>query len=74
MLAGETGEAEARTTTVQATRRLARRQMTWFGRDPRVHWLPADAPDLVERALALVVAADAGRLPDPTGERRTLGA
>lgn len=74
MLAGESGEHEARTTTVQATRRLARRQMTWFGRDPRVHWLSADAPDLVDRALALVAAADAGRLPDPTGERRTLGA
>lgn len=74
MLAGRTGEAEARATTVQATRRLARRQMTWFGRDPRVHWLPADAGDLVDRALALVAAADAGRLPDPTGERRTLGA
>lgn len=74
MLAGETTEDEARTTTVLATRRLARRQMTWFGRDPRVHWLSADAGDLVDRALALVAAADAGRLPEPTGGRRTLGA
>lgn len=74
MLAGETDEAGARGATVIATRRLARRQMTWFGRDPRVHWLPADAPDLADRALALVAAADAGRLPDPTGGRRTLGA
>jgi len=74
MLAGETDEAGARAATVVATRRLARRQMTWFGRDPRVHWLPADADDLVERALALVAAADAGRLADPTGGRRTLGA
>lgn len=74
MLAGDTGEDEARVATVLATRRLARRQMTWFGRDPRVHWLPADVPDLVDRALALVAAADAGRLPDPGGERRTLGA
>jgi tRNA dimethylallyltransferase len=73
MLAGETDEPTARLATVIATRRLARRQMTWFGRDPRVHWLRADAPDLAERALALVAAADAGRLADPTGERRTLG-
>ena len=74
MLAGRSGEEEARSATVLATRRLARRQMTWFGRDPRVHWLPADAADLVDRALAVVAAADAGRLPDPSGERRTLGA
>ena len=74
MLAGQTDEATAREATVVATRRLARRQMTWFGRDPRVHWLPADAPDLAERALALVAAADAGTLPSPAGPRRTLGA
>lgn len=74
MLAGDTDEAEARTATVVATRRLARKQMTWFGRDPRVHWLAADAPDLTERALALVAAADAGLLPEPSGGRRTLGA
>lgn len=73
MLDGELGAEEARAATVTATRRLARRQMTWFGRDPRVHWLRADAADLTEQALALVAAADAGQLPEPTGERRTLG-
>jgi tRNA dimethylallyltransferase len=73
VLAGELDEAEAREGTATATRRLARRQMTWFGRDPRVHWLPAGAPDLAERALALVEAADAGRLPAPPARRRTLG-
>ncbi len=36
------------------THRLARVQHTWFSAtDPRIHWLPADAPDLVERALAI---------------------
>lgn len=72
VVAGEDDAEAARADTVTATRRLARRQMTWFGRDPRVHWLPA-GPELVERALALVAAADAGRLPDPPVRRRTLG-
>lgn len=52
-LAGECGEDEAKEATVRATRRFARRQESWFRRDPRVHWLPFDDPDLVERALDL---------------------
>jgi tRNA dimethylallyltransferase len=37
-----------------ATRQLARRQMRWFKRFPRVQWLPGDAPvdENVERILA----------------------
>ncbi|AEG44026.1 tRNA (adenosine(37)-N6)-dimethylallyltransferase MiaA [Isoptericola variabilis] len=57
------------------TRRLARKQMGWFGRDPRVHWLDAGSPTLLDDALAIVRAADAGTLPGP-GEgpvRRSLG-
>jgi tRNA dimethylallyltransferase len=73
LLRGETDEAAARASTVAATRRLARKQMGWFGRDPRVHWLDAGAPDLVARALDLVAAADAGALAPPSGERRVLG-
>ncbi|WP_119729430.1 MULTISPECIES: tRNA (adenosine(37)-N6)-dimethylallyltransferase MiaA [Thermomonospora] len=53
-LAGEWTEEQAKQETIRATRRFARRQESWFRRDPRVHWLPYDAPDLVERALALV--------------------
>ncbi|AAZ54853.1 tRNA isopentenyltransferase [Thermobifida fusca YX] len=53
-LAGECTEEEAKEETVRATRRFARRQESWFRRDPRVHWLPYDAPDLVDRAFALV--------------------
>jgi len=67
---------EARAATTAGTRRLARKQMGWFGRDPRVHWLDAQDPDLVARALDLVARADAGTLePDPGGPqaRRTLG-
>lgn len=37
-LAGECTEAEARDETVRATRRFARRQESWFGRDPRIEW------------------------------------
>jgi tRNA dimethylallyltransferase len=37
-LSGECTEAEARDDTVRATRRFARRQESWFNRDPRVQW------------------------------------
>ena len=56
-LAGECTEDEARDATVRATRRFARRQLAWFGKDPRVHWLPYDADDLVDRAVEVVTAA-----------------
>lgn len=59
-LRGETTEDAAREAVAANTRRLARKQMGWFGRDPRVHWLDAQSPTLVEDALALVAAADAG--------------
>ncbi|MEV7973075.1 tRNA (adenosine(37)-N6)-dimethylallyltransferase MiaA [Cellulomonas sp. NPDC089187] len=75
-LRGEITEQEARAQVQAGTRRLARKQMGWFGRDPRVHWLDALDPALVDRALALVAAADAGTLgpatEDPT-PRRSLG-
>jgi tRNA dimethylallyltransferase len=44
----------ARVGTGTATRRFVRRQRSWFRRDPRVRWLDAAAPDLVERALTLI--------------------
>ncbi len=51
-LAGECSEQEAQDETVRATRRFARRQHAWFGKDERITWLPFDAADLVEQALA----------------------
>jgi tRNA dimethylallyltransferase len=42
---------EARAETVRATRRFARRQESWFRRDPRVRWLTAGA-GLQDRAMA----------------------
>lgn len=75
-LRGEITLDEARAQVVAGTRRLARKQMGWFGRDPRVHWLDARDPDLVDRALHLVAEADAGRLgraTDDPAPRRSLG-
>ncbi len=40
-LAGDCTEGEAREETVRATRRFARRQESWFGRDPRIVWQDA---------------------------------
>jgi len=57
MLAGECTEDEARAETVRATKRFARRQDSWFRRDPRVHWLSgalSDRAELVGRARALL--------------------
>jgi tRNA dimethylallyltransferase len=54
-LAGEWTLERAQAETALATRRFARRQESWFRRDPRVRWLPAGAADagtLAERALA----------------------
>ncbi|MBM9464281.1 tRNA (adenosine(37)-N6)-dimethylallyltransferase MiaA [Aeromicrobium sp. YIM 150415] len=53
---GEIGEDEAREQTITGTRRFARRQDRMFRKDPRVRWLPYDAADLVERAVALAEA------------------
>ncbi|GAA3135064.1 tRNA (adenosine(37)-N6)-dimethylallyltransferase MiaA [Streptomyces rectiviolaceus] len=59
-LAGECTDDEARAETVRATKRFARRQDSWFRRDPRVHWLSGamdDRGELPGRALALVERA-----------------
>lgn len=56
---GGVDEAAARTATVAATRRFARRQLSWFHRDATTRWLDAAAPDVVDRALAAVSAGAA---------------
>ncbi|MCX5143371.1 tRNA (adenosine(37)-N6)-dimethylallyltransferase MiaA [Streptomyces sp. NBC_00338] len=59
-LAGECTEDVARTETVRATKRFARRQDSWFRRDPRVQWLDGGADhrgELPGLALALVERA-----------------
>jgi len=59
-LDGVTTEDEAFALIAQKTKRLARKQMGWFGRDARIHWLDATAPDLLDQAVELVARADAG--------------
>lgn len=51
---------ETRFLVAQRTKRLARKQMGWFGRDPRIHWLQALNPRLVDLAMEIVDMADRG--------------
>ena len=51
---------EAFADIAQKTKRLARKQMGWFGRDPRIHWLQALNPKLVDNAMDIIAHADAG--------------
>ena len=51
---GELTDAEARERTTQATRRFARRQDSWFRKDPRIGWLPYDASGLADRVVRVV--------------------
>jgi tRNA dimethylallyltransferase len=62
-LDGECTSEEARLETIRATRRFARRQESWFRRDPRIHWLDvcsATADGLLAAALRYVPAASPG--------------
>ncbi|MBG6223941.1 tRNA dimethylallyltransferase [Arthrobacter sp. CAN_A2] len=54
VLDGSLTEQDAIEETIAATRRFARRQLTWFRGDPRVAWTDWQAPGLVDRALAIV--------------------
>jgi len=53
-LDGECTLDDARAETIKATKRFARRQESWFRRDPRVHWLDAAAP--ADRLLAAALS------------------
>lgn len=61
----ELTRSEAITATQAATRRYARRQESWLRPDPRVVWLDAAAPDLLERALEVVGRGDTSGRMDP---------
>lgn len=52
---GELTREEAIDLITLRTRQFARRQRTWYRRFP-IHWLPFDAPDLVQRAEALLLS------------------
>ena len=48
---------QAQEETIALTRRLVRRQESWFNADPRITWLDARSPHLAEQAVAVVRAA-----------------
>ncbi|MDR1387078.1 MAG: tRNA (adenosine(37)-N6)-dimethylallyltransferase MiaA [Propionibacteriaceae bacterium] len=62
-LAGRSSADQARQETVQRTRRFARRQLSWWRRDPRIEWLQGD-PAPQPAAVAELVAGRLG-LPGP---------
>ncbi|MGA8045321.1 MAG: tRNA (adenosine(37)-N6)-dimethylallyltransferase MiaA [Dermatophilaceae bacterium] len=59
-LDGRMTRAEAITATAAATRRLVRRQESWFGSDPRITWFDASDPAVADRVHEAVVGAAAG--------------
>ena len=72
-LAGEWSQQQAAAQTVRATQRFARRQESWFRRDPRITWLDgadlaADGAGLADRALATIGSCG---LPRATGPGTT---
>jgi tRNA dimethylallyltransferase len=58
-LAGDRSLAEAIEQTTVATRRFARRQDSWFRKDPRIVWVAHDDPDRVDTAVEAVEAVGA---------------
>jgi tRNA dimethylallyltransferase len=55
-LRGQTSLAEAAALIKRDTRRYAKRQMTWFRKEPNVHWIDAEAgvASVLERMLRLL--------------------
>ena len=53
-LDGELSREEAIASTVQLTQRYARRQVSWFKRDERIHWLEAMDSDVLAQAIELI--------------------
>ncbi len=66
-LDGEISEAQARDLTINATRRFARRQESWFRKDVRIFWLPYDHPDLVSAAYERAGPWGTGAVRDGRG-------
>jgi len=56
-LAGEIAEELAKEQTMSATRRYVRRQDSWFTRDARINWLPADCSSLTSETTSIIESA-----------------
>ena len=55
-LRGECTVEEAASRIKQASRNYAKRQLTWFRRNDKIRWIyPDETPDLLQRALKLLV-------------------
>lgn len=54
---GRLTEEEAIAETILLTQRYARRQMSWFRRDPRIHWFDYQSPDLHPEVMKLVFSS-----------------
>ena len=57
VLAGEMTVEEAQERIVIATRRFARRQMSWWRNDPRITWVEHDDPERVAKALEAIAGS-----------------
>ena len=80
VLDGTMSREEAVKATAAATRKLASRQIKWFRRDPRVHWIdvalepggdwaPGERERVTRRALELVRAGERALAPGPVDGR-----
>jgi len=54
---GRLTEEEAIAETILLTQRYARRQMSWFRRDPRIHWFDYQSEELVKEVMELVTSS-----------------
>jgi tRNA dimethylallyltransferase len=54
---GRLTEEEAIAETILLTQRYARRQMSWFRRDHRIHWFDYQSEDLVKEVMELVTSS-----------------
>jgi len=62
LLSGQLRASDAVELTARRTRQYAKRQLSWFRREPRIGWIaagdrPGDAAEIVEEALRLLRAA-----------------
>ena len=55
-LAGEYDEVEMIRLFKRDTRRFAKRQMTWFRKEPGIHWLSIETGETPEQTARLVVS------------------
>jgi tRNA dimethylallyltransferase len=63
-LSGEIPLEEAKELIKQRTRRFAKRQLTWFRGDPRIHWLDLSGKTYLQVAKEIVKLLELNRFID----------